>query len=144
MLRQKIYLEKYDWTAYIYYAVDGYYTQEITSLLYEIGCSGDNLINAIQNLEENKLNSGLTYSNFATHETVMVIALTSTAKEFAKSWRHEMGHLAAHIAQVYDIDPYGEEIQYIGDEIVDQTWSMAKNLICDCCRKKELSKSIFY
>ena len=138
MIRQKIYIDKYDWTAYVYYAVDQYYTDEITDLLCEIGCHGDNLLDAAQNLSESKLDSGLTYSNFAMRETVMVIALTSSAKEFAKSWRHEMGHMACHIAQAYGVDPYGEELQYIGDAIVEEMWKVAKNFLCECCRKKKL------
>ena len=68
----------------------------------------------------------------------MVIALTSSAKEFAKSWRHECGHMATHICQALDITPYGEEIQYIGDDIIEAMWEYAHPLLCecDCCKHK--------
>ena len=113
----------------VYYAVDTYYTEEILDYM---------LRTAYDNINSGNLNTGVTYSNFGTRETVMVIALTSSPKEFAKSWRHECGHMATHICQALGIDPYGEEIQYIGDDIVEKTWEYAKSLLCecDCCKNK--------
>lgn len=68
----------------------------------------------------------------------MAIVLTLSKKEFAKSWRHECGHLATHICQALGITPYGEEIQYIGDDIVEKMWECAHPLLCkcDCCKHK--------
>ena len=71
-----------------YYAVDTYYTEEILDNMHSIGCDGDMLRTAYDNINSGNLNTGVTYSNFGTRETVMVIALTSSSKEFAKSWRH--------------------------------------------------------
>lgn len=90
---------------------------------------------AYNNLTSGKLDTGLTYSNSDTRETVIVFAKTSSAKEFQQSYKHETGHLQTHIAQTFGIDPYGEEIQYIGDDIVEATWEIAKGLLCDHCRK---------
>lgn len=136
MIRQTFYMDRYDWTVYAYYAVDDYYTDEIVELLYDVGCRGSDLVSAEKNLSSGNLDTGLTYSNFDTHETVMVIAMTSSALEFAKSWRHEMGHLGDHISQTYGFDPHGEEIQYIGDGIVGKMWKVAKKFLCESCRSK--------
>lgn len=133
MIRQRFHIEDYGWTVYAYYAVDAYYVDEIVSLLYRTGCDGQDIAKAEEILSSGKLDTGLAYSNITSHETVMVIAMTSSAQEFAKSWRHETGHLAAHIARAYGIDPYGEEIQYIGDKIVGKTWHIAKNFLCEEC-----------
>lgn len=130
MIRQCFYIDRYDWTVHAYYSVHGYYTDEIVSLLYETGCDGKDLMRAEDSLTAGKLNTGLTYSNLETHETVMVIASTSTAEEFAKSWRHELGHLGDHIARSYGINPHGEEIQYIGDMLVGATWNVARTFLC--------------
>lgn len=110
----------------------------MTPVLYSIGCDGDMLRTAYENISSGNLNTGVTYSNFGTRETVMVIALTSSPKEFAKSWRHECGHMATHICQAFGIDPYGEEIQYIGDDIIEKTWEYVKSLLCECncCKSK--------
>lgn len=49
--------------------------------------------------------------------------------------KERTGHLQSHIAQTFDIDPHGEELQYIGDDIVEATWDIAKGLLCDHCRE---------
>lgn len=138
MIRQRFVIEKYHWNVSVYYAVDSYYINEIIDNMYSIGCDGEMLRTAYDNMSSGKMNIGVTYSNFRDRKTVMVIAITSSAKEFEKSWRHECGHLATHICQALDITPYGEEIQYIGDDIVEKTWEYAHPLLCecDCCKHK--------
>ena len=132
MIRQRFVIEKYHWNVSVYYAVDSYYIDEIIDNMYSIGCDGEMLRTAYE------MNTGVTYSNFRDRKTVMVIAITSSAKEFEKSWRHECGHLATHICQALDMTPYGEEIQYIGDDIVEKTWEYAHPLLCECncCKHK--------
>ena len=139
MIRQKFILSKYRWNVSEYYAIDSYYIDEIIDNMYSIGCDGDMLRTAYDNMSSDKMNTGVTYSNFRDRKTVMVIAITSSAKEFEKSWRHECGHLATHICQAFDITPYGEEIQYLGQDIVEATWDIAKNFLCEChcCKKKK-------
>lgn len=46
--------------------------------------------------------------------------------------------MLAPLLQQKGIDPYGEEIQYIGDDIIEKTWEYAKTLLCecDCCKNK--------
>lgn len=139
MIRQRFELGKHDWEVFAYYAVDTYYVNEIIDRLFSIGCRDENIRTAYNNLTAGQLDTGLTYSNYATRQTVMVIAITSSSKEFEKSWRHECGHLATHICQAFDITPYGEEIQYLGQDIVEATWDIAKNFLCEChcCKKKK-------
>lgn len=135
MIRQHFTLPKYSWRVYAYYVMTEPDAEEILDALVYIGCGGEDLQRAYTNLTSGNLDTGLTYSNSDTRETVMVIARTSSAKEFQKSYKHETGHLQTHIAQTFGIDPYGEEIQYIGDDIVEATWEIAKGLLCDHCRK---------
>lgn len=138
MIRHTFTLPKYDWFVTSYIAVTGYYVDEIMDKLIDIGCRGEYLERADENLTSGRIDTGLTFSDYHTHRTVMVIALTSSPKEFAQSWRHEMGHLADHIAQVYGIDTHGEELQYIGDDIVDKMWDVAHQFLCERCRPKRL------
>lgn len=144
MIRQRFTLERYKWNCLVYYAVDSYYVTEILSEMHRIGCDGKMLCTAYENMNSGKMNTGITYSNFQDRKTVMVIALTSSPKEFAKSWHHECGHLATHICQALDITPYGEEIQYIGDNIIEETWEYAKHLLCECkCCKNKVKQLIY-
>lgn len=135
MIRQRFALPRYGWSIYAYYVVTRPNADEILDALVGIGCHGEHLEGAYKNLTSGKLDTGLTYTNSDTRETVIVFAKTSSAKEFQQSYKHETGHLQTHIAQTFGIDPYGEEIQYIGDDIVEATWEIAKGLLCDHCRK---------
>lgn len=62
----------------------------------------------------------------------MVIANTTSYGQFQNTFDHEKGHLARHICQADDIDPYGEEAQYIAGEIGQKMWRVAKEYICEC------------
>ncbi len=134
MIRQRFRLPKYDWVVYAYYVVTKPHAEEILENLATIGCPNKDLRRAGRNLYSGKLDTGLTYSNKDTRETVMVFAKTSCAREFQQSYQHETGHLKDHITQAFGVSPHGEEIQYIGDEIVEATWDIAHELLCDCCR----------
>lgn len=48
--------------------------------MYSIGCDGEMLRTAYENMSSGKMNTGITYSNFRDRETVMVIAITSLQK----------------------------------------------------------------
>lgn len=139
MIRQQFDISRYDWKVEVYYAVDCYYTDEIMGRLYDIGCRGDNLQTAYENLSAGKLDTGLTYSNYATRHTVMVIGLTSSAAQFQNSYDHERKHLEAHIAAALGIDPWGEEICYLSGEIGQLMFEKARLMLCDCdcCKHKK-------
>lgn len=130
MIRQRFALPRYGWSIYAYYVVTIPDADEILDALVGIGCHGEDLQRAYGNLTSGRLDTGLTYSNSDTRETIMVFAKTSSAKEFMQSYKHETGHLQSHIAQTFGIDPHGEEIQYIGDDIVEKTWEVANDLLC--------------
>ena len=46
MIRQQLYIEKYDWVVYIYYAVDAYYVDEIMMQLHRIKCPYEYMVQA--------------------------------------------------------------------------------------------------
>jgi hypothetical protein len=132
MKRQRIKLRDYGWLVYVYYNVTSYDIAEVYDALIGIGCDGFDLEDAWENLNSKEPNRGLTYSNFRNRESVIVISPTTSAEQFAKTWRHELGHLATHIASAFKLNLEGEEIQYIGDKIVGETWSIAKDMLCEC------------
>ena len=135
-----IYLPEYDWHCRVFFSVTTYWVEDILNELQGIGCAGAQLGRAKKNLKAGRLNTGLTYSNKKLGESVMVIAKTSAPDEFAHSYDHEKGHLAKHIALAYDIDPYGEEFQYMAGDIAKKMFPVAKMFMCDCCRKKLLRR----
>ena len=135
MISQRIYDRKYDWRVYVYYIVTEPDADEIIERLHQIGCCGNNLMQAHENLTSGKLDTGLTYTNESIRESVIVIAKTSTALQFLQSLTHEFGHLSNHIAQAYGISLSGEEVRYICDGLLAKTWGISRELLCDCCRK---------
>ena len=135
MIVQRFYIDDYDWTVTAYYAVTRYYVDEIMSDLESLCSDCGFLHKAYINLIENKLNSGLTCSNYRKRETVMVVALASSAKDFHQALMHEVRHLQSHIATAYEIDEKSEEVCYLLDDIVGEIHSVVAPLICECCRK---------
>lgn len=136
MIKQIFYCKSCDWQFYVYYVVTKPHANEILECLAEIGCNGENLSKAYNNLTSGKCDTGLTYTNHFTHETVVVIAKTSTALQFLQSLTHEFGHAANHIAQYYDLPLDGEDVRYISDSLLERTWPISRELLCDCCRKQ--------
>ena len=138
MIRQRIYLDKYDWLVYAYYSVGHYYTQEIISRLVRIGCNGKNLARAYANLSAGELDTGLTYSSGEKRTSVMVISNTSSAEEFFNSLLHEMRHLEEHICEASGIEPYGEPVAYLVGDLAREIYPTVGKLLCNCCRKEDV------
>lgn len=132
MIRQKFTISRYGWIVYVFYNVLPNDASEIYDTLLEIGCDKFDLDDAWENLTSKELNSGLTYSNFLNRESVIVISRVTSAEQFVKTWRHEIGHLATHIASAYKFNLKNEEVQYIGDDIVGETWWVVRDMICEC------------
>lgn len=137
MIRQKIYLEDYDWRVFVFYIVTAPNAHEIEHKLESIGCKGEDLERATYALESGQCDTGLTYTSHALGESIVVIAKTTTALEFEQSMTHEFGHLANHIGLFYGLNLNGEEVRYICDDLIAKAWPVAKELVCDCCRRKE-------
>lgn len=131
MVKQTIYLEKYDWIIDIYLNYDCQYVNEIIEQLESLGISERRLDIAFDDLSSCRPNIGITYSSYIYKKTIIIIGKTTSAKEFEKSLHHEIGHCQTHICQYYYIDPYGEEIHYIGQDIIDKIWDICKKYLCD-------------
>lgn len=143
MIVQNIYLEDWDWHVTVYYAVDSYYADEILEELHLAGCKSKELERAKNMLINKYYNAGMTYSNFKEKYSVLVIGLTTSADEFQNTFDHEKGHLVMHISNAYNIDPYGEEYQYLAGAVGEKMFKIAKRFLCDHCRV-DLSKEIKY
>lgn len=136
MIVQNLYIEKYDWYVEVFYAVEGINIPSIMRALENIHCSEEDLLESYSLLRRSEYNVGLTYSNFEERSSVVVIGLTDSAAEFQDTFDHEKGHLAMHIAMSEDIDPFGEEYQYLTGAIGKKMFKAAKLFMCDNCRTK--------
>lgn len=136
MITHDIYIKRADWNVRVYISVSTYHADEILDDLIYLGCRGNNLKRAKESLWNNELNTGLTYSNTNSRETVIVIARASSGSEYWNSIDHEKQHLLQDIASADGIDIFGEEISYISGEFIRDLYKVAKPILCDCCRKK--------
>lgn len=143
MIRQQLYIDKYDWVVYIYYAVDAYYVDEIMMQLHRIKCPYDYMVQAWENMSADKLNQGLTYSNFRSRETVMVIGKASSPAEYENSIQHELRHLVDNMVEALRLKP-GEPPGYLTGETAMMMHPVTKLLTCECeCCKKKI-KGLMY
>ena len=139
MIRQRFRLDRHDWTVTVYYAVHGYYVDDIIGELRRIGISEKKMETARENLLAGEVNSGLTYVNNG--EAVCVIGIASSAAEYMNSIVHEVLHLCKFIGRAEGLDPYGEEVCYIGGEIAQKMWPKTKLLTSECgCYTKRIDK----
>lgn len=83
-------------------------------------------------------NTGTTTGN---GEAVCVIGIASSAAEYMNSIVHEVLHLCKFIGRAEGLDPYGEEVCYIGGEIAQKMWPKTKLLTSECgCYTKRIDK----
>ena len=130
MIKQKIHLDSYDWDITMYYAIHGYYVDEIVQNLVDIGIRGRKLEKARELLEEGKINTGLTYVKNG--NAVCVIGKASSAAQYADSIQHEVMHLAVFISIAEGIPLESEEVCYIGGELARKAWVKTKLLTSEC------------
>ena len=135
MIVQDIYLEDYDWSVRVYYAVNEYYISNILVDLIDIDCDKEAYFNIKRLMEMRKNNIGFTYSNIEERASLVLIGITDSADEFQDTYDHEKGHLVMHISRALGIDPYSEEYQYLAGEVGKRMFMKAKKLLCDTCRR---------
>lgn len=136
MIRQKIYLPKYDWTVYCYYAVSTYYVDEIMERLWEIGVDASNAKLAYHNLSAGDLDTGLCYSNYKLHKSVMVVSNASSPAELLNSLTHELYHLTGHIGKAFNLSSTGEPSAYLSGELSREIYPRICHLLCNCHSKE--------
>lgn len=141
MIRQSIELDHYDWHITVYYAIHGYYVDEIMERLRDVGMRRKRLKRAYGNLTSGKLNTGLTYAKNG--EAVCVIGKASCAAQYADSIQHEVMHLAKFIGKAEGLSPYSEEVCYIGGEIARKMHPKSKYLTSECgCYTYRIGKKL--
>lgn len=135
MIVQDIYLEKYDWSIRVYYAVNEYFISNILIDLLEMDCNEESFFKIKRLMESEANNIGFTYTNTEMRASLMLIGITDSSEEFQDTFDHEKGHLVMHISSALDIDPYSEDYQYLAGEVGKRMFKIAKKFLCDHCRQ---------
>ena len=93
----------YDWDVTVLYETTCDDIDFIIKTLKGINCPKMFINRALDNLEECKLNSGLTYSNSILKSSVIIVNKTSSLQQLVNTISHEYYHLVRHISEVLDI-----------------------------------------
>lgn len=142
MIIQEIYLPEYRWKIKVYYAVDAYYSEDILEELIEYNPTVEEYHRIMESMYNYEYNTGFTFTDFTNQKSLVVIGLTTSPSEFQNTFDHEKGHLAMHIAQYYNINPFSERYQYLTGDIGKKLFKVARKFLCSHC-KKELTLDLF-
>ena len=94
---------EYNWKITVLYETTCNNIDYIIETLEDIQCPKYYINRALDNLEEYKLNSGLTYSNSKLKSSVIIITKTSSFAQLINTISHEYFHLICHISQNLNI-----------------------------------------
>lgn len=94
---------EYNWKITVLYETTCNNIDYIIETLEDIQCPKYYINRALDNLEECKLNSGLTYSNSKLKSSVIIITKTSSFAQLINTISHEYFHLICHISQDLNI-----------------------------------------
>lgn len=130
MIEQTVLLPGYNWLLRIFYSATSDDADTILEVLGRLDCSKKVLGKAAHNLRSGQLNTGLTYSSLKHRCSVMVIGKASSPDEYWNTIDHERGHVIRHISNALEMDPDGEEVQYLAGDIASYMAPIARLFVC--------------
>lgn len=137
MIKQEFILQRRGWKIVIYYEVTSFWSDVVMEDLRRIGITGKQRRIACSVTKKSDLDTGLTFSNYDTRETIVVVCNGSKAAEFFNSLVHELSHVQRHICEADAIDPYSEESAYIIGDLAAMVYPKIHHLLCGCHGKRE-------
>jgi len=117
----------YDWSIKIIYEATCDDIDFIIKTLMDINCPDKYINAALDNLEECKLNSGLTYSNLNLKSSVIIINKTSSFAQLINTIAHEYYHLICHISKILGIEDE-EELANLNGNLNMRSYKIVENL----------------
>lgn len=117
----------YNWKVTILYETTCDDIDFIIKLLKQIKCPKYYINKALDNLEECKLNSGLTYSNISLKSSVIIINKTSSFSQLINTISHEYYHLIQHLSKSLNIEDE-EELANLNGNLNMRSYKIVKKL----------------
>ena len=99
----------------------------IIETLKDINCPNKYITEALNNLENCDLNTGLTYSNVALKSSVIIINKTSSFEQLINTIAHEYYHLICHIQKGLNIEDE-EELAYLNGDLNMRSYKIVQKL----------------
>ena len=117
----------YNWNVTVLYETTCEDIDFIIETLIGINCPKYYIKRALDNLEECKLNSGLTYSNLKIESSVIIINKTSSFAQLINTISHEYYHLICHISKILNIEDE-EELANLNGNLNMRSYNIVENL----------------
>ena len=117
----------YNWSITILYETTCDDINIIIKTLKEINCPKYYIERALDNLEECKLNSGLTYSNLNLKSSVIIVNKTSSFAQLINTISHEYYHLICHISKTLNIEDE-EELANLNGNLNMRSYKIVEKL----------------
>ena len=117
----------YDWKITILYETTCDDIDFIIRILKAINCPNYYIQKALDNLEECKLNSGLTYSNLKLQSSIIIVNKTSSFAQLINTISHEYYHLICHISKILDITDE-EELANLNGNLNMRSYKLVRKL----------------
>ena len=96
----------------------------------------DSIISRVsESVSAERLNEGFCYSNPSLRRTVYAIGKASSGPQVLDSIVHEIIHIVQHIGQEDGLDPYGEDVAYLGGNISRMISDIVCELSCQHCNQ---------
>lgn len=103
MLKKKINIDKYKWTATIYFDINSNNISEVMEALFRLYCPAKDA-QSVYNLIINNVNTGFTYTNYSIKQTITCIGRGTNVEETVNTIFHEVYHIQDHIARYYSFN----------------------------------------
>lgn len=131
MINRKVHIR--NWTILFLFSFDADDLRSVIDALLWAHAPDSIIQNASEIVESGRLDEGFTFSNPDRRKTVFAIGRNSSGPEVLDSTVHEIIHITQHIAMEDGIDPYGEEIAYLGGDISKTISDIVCELSCPHC-----------
>ena len=115
-----------EWTVKVLYQCTCDDIDFIIKILKDIKCPVSYIDEALDNLENCKLNTGLTYSNLNLKSSVIIINKTSSLAQLVNTISHEYFHLITHISKGLHIEDE-EELASLNGNLNMRTYNLIKD-----------------
>ena len=116
-----------DWNVTILYETTCDDIDFIIRILKAINCPNYYIKKALDNLEECKLNSGLTYSNLRLQSSIIIVNKTSSFAQLINTISHEYYHLICHISKTLEIEDE-EELANLNGNLNMRSYKLVRKL----------------
>lgn len=129
MVRQGFHIGNRDWWVMVYYDIK---PTNLDSVLLDLKASGANDVTKAREVLV-KPNTGLTFTNYSTHSSILLISHATSPEDMFDTIVHELKHVTEHISTYYGLDPKEELSAYLQGEVGRQMFPAAALVLCPHC-----------